>query len=369
MADIRLLLIGTGAVMLGHMRSLVQLRGVKIVGLADVDETRLAKAMEMLEEPVPGLLDYRQLLETVEADACFIAVPNYLHRQVACDCLDAGLHTMCEKPLATTAADCDAMIEAAERNDRFLQVGLSCRFSRVDSTAHRLVASGMIGEPKMVWAREFRAPFAKKYEDWILDRERSGGTLVEKTCHHFDLFNWFTGACGGSNATRVYGSGGADWVYQDLDHLPDGVTEAERPTLNIIDNAFVTVDYDTGARAQLLLCMFANRGRKLEIGIQGTEGAVVYYRLESRVELYDEDHPNEPRRIEIDIPDEEIGLSHQGQAYLEQLYFFDCVRKGERPTVDGVVGKRSVELALAAEESVRSHLPVEISATPLTRPK
>ena len=365
MPDIRLVLIGTGQNMLGHIRSLVQTTGVKIVGMADVDETRLASAMELLDEPVPSLLDYRELLDTVEADACFIAVPNYLHRQVTCDCLDAGLHTMCEKPMATSTADCDAMIAAADRNDRFLQVGLSCRFSRVDSTAHRLIASGAIGEPKMVWAREFRAPFAKKYEDWILDRDRSGGTLVEKTCHHFDLFNWFTGACGGSNATRVYGSGGADWVYQDISRLPEGRTEAAEPTLNIIDNAFVTVDYDTGARAELLLCMFANAGRKLEIGIQGTEGAVVYYRLEFRVDLFDEDHPKDPRKIEIDIPDDEKGWSHHGQAYLEQLYFFDCVRKGERPTVDGYVGKRSVEIALAAEESVRAHMPMEISATPL----
>ncbi|MBD3291800.1 MAG: hypothetical protein GF393_02685, partial [Armatimonadia bacterium] len=337
MSDIRLVLIGTGQNMRGHMRSLVHLDGVEIVGMADVDEDRLAEAMEMLDEPVPGYLDYRALLDNVEAETCFIAVPNYLHRQVAVDCLGAGLHTMCEKPMATSTEDCDAMIEAAERNDRILQVGLSCRFSRVDSTAHRLVASGAIGEPKMVWAREFRPPFAKKYQDWILDRSRSGGTLVEKTCHHFDLFNWFTGACGGSNPTRVFGSGGADWVYQDLDHMPEGRTEDEEPTLNIIDNAYVTVDYDTGARAQLLLCMFANRGRKLEIGIQGTEGAVVYYRLEFRVELCDGDHPKEPRVIEIDIPDDEMGWSHNGQAYLEQLYFFDCVRRGEKPDVDGYV--------------------------------
>lgn len=365
MSDIRLVLIGTGANMLGHLRSLVQLKGVAIAGMADVDEERLARAMEMLEEPVPGYLDYRELLDKVEADAVFIAVPNYLHRQVTCDCLDAGLHTMCEKPMATSTEDCDAMIEAAERNDRFLQVGLSCRFSRVDSTAHRLVASGAIGEPKMIWAREFRAPFGKKYQDWILDSSRSGGTLVEKTCHHFDLFNWFSGACGGSNATRVYGSGGADWVYEDIGRLPEGRTEAEKPAVNIIDNAFVTVDYDTGARAELMLCMFANRGRKLEIGIQGTEGAVIYYRLEFRVELFDEEHPKEPRIIEIDIPEEEMGWSHHGQAYIEQLYFFDCIRRGERPTVDGYVGKRSVEIALAAEESVHTGLPVKINATPL----
>ena len=366
MSDIRLVLIGTGQNMKGHLRSLVHLDRVKIVGMADVDEDRLAEAQEMLDEPVPAYLDYRELLDNVEAETCFIAVPNYLHRQVTVDALDAGLHTMCEKPMSTSTEDCDAMIEAAERNGRFLQVGLSCRFSRVDSTARRLVASGAIGEPKMIWAREFRPPFAKKYEDWILDRSRSGGTLVEKTCHHFDLFNWFSESRGPANPTRVYGSGAADWVYQDISRLPEGRTEAEAPTVNIIDNALVTVDYDTGVRAELLLCMFALHGRKLEIGIQGTEGGVVYYRHDFRVELYDEDHSGEPRVIEIDVPDEELEWSHHGQAYLEQLYFFDCVRKNERPDVDGYVGKRSVEVALAAEESVATGLPVKLNATPLS---
>ncbi|MGC9320377.1 MAG: Gfo/Idh/MocA family protein [Armatimonadota bacterium] len=365
MDDIRLALIGTGQNMRGHLRSLVHIDHLRLVGMADVDERRLADARELVETDVPGYLDYRRLLDEVDADAVFIAVPNYLHRQVACDCLDAGLHVMCEKPMATSPAECDAMIEAAERNDRILQVGLSCRFSRVDSRAHELVASGAIGEPKMLWAREFRAPFARKYDDWILDSGRSGGTLLEKTCHHFDLFNWFAGATETANPSRVYASGGADWVYEDISRLPDGRTEADRPVVDIIDNAFVTVDYDSGARANLALCMFADHGRKLEIGIQGTEGTVVYYRLEFRVELYDADHHREPAIIDIEIPKHEKGWSHHGQAYLEQLYFLECLREGRKPEVDGYVGKRSVEIAVAAEESVATSLPVEISATPL----
>ncbi len=367
MDDIRLILVGTGQNMLGHLRSLVHIDGVRIVGMADVDAERLAKAQAMVEHEVPGYLDYRDLLGEIEADAVFIAVPNYLHRQITCDCLDAGLHVMCEKPMATSTEDCDAMIAAAERNNRILEVGLSCRFSRIDSKAHELVATGAIGEPIMVWAREFRPPFARKFQDWILDEQRSGGTLLEKTCHHFDLFNWFAGAGrkGTANAIRVYASGGADCVYADVSRLPEGRTERDNPTLNILDNAFVTVDYDTGARANLALCMFADHGRKLEFGIQGTEGTVVYYRLEFRVELYNAEHHLQPKVIEIEIPAQEKGWSHHGQAYLEQLYFFECVREGKKPEVDGYVGKRAVEISLAAERSAKTHLPVELQATRL----
>ncbi len=358
MDDIRLALIGTGQNMLGHIRSLVHIDDVDIVGLADVDEERLAKAAEALDNDAPTFTDYQRLLDEIEADACFIAVPNYLHRQVTCDCLDAGLHTMCEKPMATSTDDCDAMIAAAERNDRILEVGLSCRFSRIDSQAHELVASGIIGEPKMIWCREFRAPFAKKYQDWILDSDRSGGTLLEKTCHHFDLFNWFAD----SDASRVYASGAPDWVYRDAGAHAERKDEGAK--VDIIDNAFVTVDYVSGLRANLGLCMFAPRGRKFEFGVQGTEGAVVYYRLEFRIVVFDEENPKDGREIEIHIPEEEKGWSHHGQAYREQLYFFECVREGKRPVVDGYVGKRAVEISLAAERSIRDGAPVTMNPTP-----
>ncbi len=359
MDDIRLVLIGTGQNMMGHIRSLVNIDDVKIVGPADVDEERLAQAAETAGNGAPTFTDYRRLLDETEADACFIAVPNYLHRQVTCNCLDAGLHTLCEKPMATSTEDCDAMIAAADRNGRILEVGLSCRFSRIDSQAQELVASGIIGEPKMIWCREFRAPFAKKYEDWILDSSRSGGTLLEKTCHHFDLFNWFAD----SDANRVYASGAPDWVYRDEGAL--ATNKDEGATVDVIDNAFVTVDYDSGLRANLGLCMFAPRGRKLEFGVQGTEGALVYYRLEFRIEVFDEENPKDGREIEVVIPEREKGWSHHGQAYREQLYFFDCVREGTRPSVDGYVGKRAVEVSLAAERSIRDGLPVTMSPTPL----
>ena len=359
MDDIRLVLIGTGQNMMGHIRSLVHIDGVRIVGLADVDEESLARAAEAVGHEVRTFTDYRALLDGTPADACFIAVPNYLHRQVTCDCLDAGLHTLCEKPMATSTDDCDAMIAAADQSNRILQVGLSCRFSRIDSKAHELVASGVIGEPKMIWCREFRAPFAKKYRDWILDSDRSGGTLLEKTCHHFDLFNWFAGA----DATRVYASGAPDWVYREAGKHADRKDQGAK--VDIIDNAFVTVDYDSGLRANLGLCMFAPRGRKFEFGIQGTEGAVVYYRLEFRVVLYDEANPRDGRDISIEIPEREMGWSHHGQAYLEQLYFLDCVREGRKPEVDGYVGKRAVEISLAAEQSIKDGGPVVIHATTL----
>ncbi len=359
MDEIRLALIGTGQNMVGHIKSLVNIDDVRIVGLADVDEENLAKAADGIEHDVPTFTDYRKLLDDVEADACFIAVPNYLHRQVTCDCLDAGLHTMCEKPMATSPEDCDAMIAAAERNGRILEVGLSCRFSRIDGQAHEMVAGGVVGEPKMIWCREFRAPFAKKYQDWILDSSRSGGTLLEKTCHHFDLFNWFANA----DANQVYASGAPDWVYRDAGAHAERKDEGAK--VDIIDNAFVTVDYDNGMRANLGLCMFAQRGRTLEFGVQGTEGALVYYRTKFRIEVFDEENPVEGREIEIEIPEHEKSWSHHGQAYREQLYFFDCVRNGTKPSVDGYVGKRAVEISLAAEQSIRERAAVALTPTPL----
>ena len=107
------------------------------------------------------------------------------------------------------------------------------------------VRNGTIGRLRMFAIREHRFPFLHKIGDWNRFNEKTGGTLVEKCCHFFDLMRLVVGA----EATRVYASGAMDVNF--LDERYDG----RRP--DILDNAFVVVNFDNGARAALDLCMFA----------------------------------------------------------------------------------------------------------------
>ena len=123
--------------------------------------------------------------------------------------------------------------------------------------------SGTIGKLRMLSIREHRFPFLPKVGDWNRFNRNTGGTLVEKCCHFFDLMNLAMDC----QAVRVQASGA-----QDVNHL-DEQYHGETP--DILDNAFVIVDYENGARACLDLCMFAEGSRfEQELVATGNQGKI-----------------------------------------------------------------------------------------------
>ena len=126
------------------------------------------------------------------------------------------------------------------------------------------IKKGTIGKLKMLTIREHRFPFLVKVDNWNRFSHNTGGTLVEKCCHFFDLMRLITE----SEAVRVFASGG-----QDVNHL----TESYNGKIpDIIDNAFVIVDFKNGVRGLLDLCMFAENSRlQEEICGVGKKGKIV----------------------------------------------------------------------------------------------
>ena len=167
--------------------------------------------------------------------------------------LDAGLHVLCEKPLAPTLADIDRIGVAVARAGKVFQVGMELRYAPLFQGLHDMVASGRIGTPKMLWCHEFRPPFKPGVGGWRLTEAGSGGTLLEKNCHHFDLFNWLSNAL----LIRVMAMGSHDTIYADRD---------------IHDRAWVMVEYANGVQASLGLALFFDRQEQLELGVLGSGG-------------------------------------------------------------------------------------------------
>ena len=149
-----------------------------------------------------------------------------------------------EKPLCTTVDDCYTILELAEGRDAITWVGLEYRYMPPIARLIDEVAAGAVGIPKMISIREHRFPFLEKVGDWNRFSENTGGTLVEKCCHFFDLMVQIMPG----RPVRVMASGA-----QDVNHL-DEVYDGRVP--DILDNAFVIVDFDDGARGLLDLCMF-----------------------------------------------------------------------------------------------------------------
>ena len=125
------------------------------------------------------------------------------------------------------------------------------------------IGSNNIGKLKMLSIREHRFPFLKKVDDWNRFQINTGGTLVEKCCHFFDLMRLITN----SEVTQVYASGD-----QSVNHLNENYN-GKVP--DILDNAFVILDFKNGIRSSLELCMFAeNSEMQEELCVVGDKGKI-----------------------------------------------------------------------------------------------
>jgi predicted dehydrogenase len=210
--------------------------------------------------------DHGSLLDSRMCDIVVVATPNMTHAQILLDILNhpKAHHILVEKPLCTTVEDCYNVIEAAQaRPEVLVQVGLEYRYIPAVAKLIEQVKINSVGRVRMVSIREHRFPFLVKVNNWNRFNKNSGGTLVEKCCHFFDLMTLIAD----SMPVRVMASGG-----QDINHLNESYN-GEVP--DILDNAYVVVDYENGVRGMLDLCMFAEGSRnEQEICVVGTRGKV-----------------------------------------------------------------------------------------------
>lgn len=343
-------IVGAGMMGLEHIRNLQLIPGARIVAVADPHEASLRWARLTLKEDADLIADPRELVAREDVDALVIATPNHTHAEVLLDVLASGKHVLVEKPLCTTVEDCLRVERAASASDGVCWVGMQYRF--MPPIAHLIdaVRSGAVGRLVMLAIREHRFPFLAKVGNWNRFARNSGGTLIEKCCHFFDLMRLIVGA----EATAVYASGS-----QDVNHL-DERYDGEIP--DIIDNAYVVVDFENGARALLDLCMFAEGSRNQEeIAVTGDAGKVECFLPDSTVVLGRRDPPRvESRHVPVEKRILEAGF-HHGSTYFEHRAFLEAVRSGTPPAVTVRDGVLAVVLGAAAERSLRERRRVPVA--------
>jgi myo-inositol 2-dehydrogenase/D-chiro-inositol 1-dehydrogenase len=336
-----------------HIRNLTHLPDVELVAVADPNPGPLEWARKACAEHFNPTFysDYRALLEE-PIDAVIIASPNFTHIDVMRDVFDTDLHVLLEKPMGTTLADCREMVARSDARNAMVWVALEYRYMSAISRFLRELP--IIGDLKSFFIREHRQPFLKKVDDWNRFNRTSGGTLVEKCCHFFDLMTLAIGA----TPVSVYASGG-----QDVNHL-DEVYNGE--VSDIIDNAYVVIDYDNGSRACLDLCMFAEGSfNEQELVAIGSAGKLEVHIPENRLSISPrQDQARSSSIIETDPRIQYMGL-HHGASYLEQLDFCDAIRNDSPPKVTTRDGFLSVAIGIAAQDSILNKTPVRIESAPI----
>ena len=356
--EIRYGVIGTGMMGVEHIQNIHALDGCRVTAVADphLESLDWAQVAVGLETPLERFDDATALIGSGLCDALVIASPNFTHHEILIPAIESGLHLLIEKPLCTTLPDCREVVDlvAGRPADQVVWMGLEYRYMPPVQRLMAEIAAGTTGDVKMVAIREHRFPFLVKVDNWNRFSRNTGGTLVEKCCHFFDLMIQATG----SRPSRVMASGA-----QDVNHL-DEVYDGERS--DIIDNAFVIVEFENGSRGMLDLCMFAEASKnEREIVVTGSAGKLEALDTESilRIGRRTDDIVSginvvtEEKVIDTSIRHQ--GL-HHGASYLEHVEFADAIRAGRSAAVTVLDGLWSAAVGFAAHRSLESGLPVRM---------
>ena len=350
--------IGTGMMGIEHIANVIALDGVEVAAFCDNWEPSLTAAQHELAcnglDPVPCFDDHRELLDAELCDAVVIATPNHLHTDIVLDVAAAGVPQLVEKPLATTLDDCRHIIggiEALGNSAPLVWVGLEYRYMAPVAALIEQAHAGAVGRIAMVTIREHRFPFQPKVRDWNRFNRNTGGTLVEKCCHFFDLMRLIVGC----EPVRVMASGA-----QDVNHL-DERYDGETP--DILDNAFVIVEFTSGARALLDLCMFADATRNQEeLSVVGDSGKLEALIPDDvlRIGVRERDWIGNVEERQITSTAPVIG-HHHGSSYIELERFRDAVLTSSPAECTLTDGLWSVAIGRAAHISIDEGRPVEMS--------
>lgn len=223
-------IVGLGFMGRMHYRCWKALPGVEISAVCEANPKVLAAAGAAGEGNIGGAAEaidlnalrvfsaLDELLAAQCVDALSITLPTFLHAEMTTKALEAGVHVLCEKPMALTLDDCDRMIAAARASGRVLQIGHCIRFWPEYVVARELVRAGTYGGVVAASFRRYTAQPAWSADSWFADEARSGGQALDLHIHDTDYVHHLFGM---PNAVSSAGDLGLTAISSQF-HYPDG---------------------------------------------------------------------------------------------------------------------------------------------------
>jgi len=323
-------IVGSGFIAKTHVDSLRTVPGVEVVAVADIDEDRgnLFAAANQIPHVYSS---HSAMLADPAVHAIVIGVPNRFHASIALDAFAAGRHVICEKPLALTIQDAEAMIAAARTKGLVLGYAEELSFVPKFLRAKELMESGGIGKPYLLRQCE---KHAGPYSPWFWNEELAGGgILMDMGCHAIESIRYTVGK---KRVKSVYAHMGT--------YLHGAITKEE-------DHVLIVMEFEDGTVGQAESSWALKGGMDSTLEIFGTEG-VVYADLLKGMGLraFSE---NGVAGLE-----DSRGWSYPDYDWLwnngypqEDRHFVECMRTGAMPIESGEDGLAVLEIMLAAYHS------------------
>ena len=191
-------IIGCGKIaQVRHIPEYAEHKDARLLGFYDINQERAAALAEKYGGTAYATVE--ELLANPEIDAVSVCAANFAHAELTIAALNAGKHVLCEKPMAITLAECEAMVEAAKANGKYLMIGHNQRLAKAHAMARKLIVDGLIGD-----IVTFRTTFGHGGPEtwsvdpglntWFFDKTRAAmGAMADLGIHKTDLIQFLTG--------------------------------------------------------------------------------------------------------------------------------------------------------------------------------
>lgn len=201
---IRVGIIGLGFMGKMHFGCYRKSADVKLAAICDIDEKKfkdtggtagnIAGADKPLDfTGIELYSDFDQMLKKAKLDAISITLPTYLHQEYTIKALQAGLHVLCEKPMALTEPDCNQMIAAWKGTGKTLQIGHCIRFWPEYVKTKEIIDSGQYGPVKAATFQRLSLTPVWSWDNWLMDGQKSGGAALDLHIHDSDFVQYLFG--------------------------------------------------------------------------------------------------------------------------------------------------------------------------------
>lgn len=338
MDQVKFGVIGGGMASRFHLAACKNSQKVKFQAVYDVDgknAERIAKAYKL--EPFKDLSAF---LES-DIDVVLVSVPHFLHAEMVIAAAEAGKHVTCEKPMATTLEECDAMIEATQRANVKFMIAENHRFLPAHQWIKDAVENGLIGKPFLIRSYEGvnEIPGLMTPGFWKGDPiQAGGGSLMDMGVHKFATMQWILQ----DQVISAY-----SWITKQCTTLEE---KAE-------DNAMILLKFGRGAIAETTVSFTVISPPTNQLEVYGTRGTI----LENHAWI---------KPVQINSVHEDMGtyrglwfepeIEHgpypkyyQISAKIEDEYFADCVLENREPEFRPEEAKSAVAVVLMGYLSAR----------------
>ncbi len=321
-----------------YSTALANLEGAELAAIYDEDEPRGQSYAAQFRVPFyPAVED---LLARPDLQAVIVCSPTNRHRELVCAAAQAGKHVLCEKPIATTSSDAQAMIAACRKAGVLLQIPFVCRFIPVVQTARQLIQDGEFGRALgVIGGNRGRPPLPPTYPEWIIDPiQAGGGALLDHSVHVTDAIRFIFD----SEVESVFAHQG---VFGEQ-------------ALPVEDCALLSLQFQNG--------MIATVDPSWSNPANNPAHYDFYLRILGEKGTLNLDETRQSLLVVSDRPGQR-GVAAQpfGQDADEAMvrHFVQCARLGKNlfPAATGEDGLRALEIALAAYASIHSRQPVQVT--------